>query len=811
MATDSAGWLFLEMDRFAAEDLLRDKEEGCFVVRNSSRPGCFTLTIRQASISKPCHHCLILAQSGPRGMKYALQKSQRIFTSLEELTYEYSQRIPSGQQLPCKLRFPGTELASTITEDDVGKSVEVDGYACRGVLKFFGKHQKNGMTRCGIELEDALGINNGTVHGYCYFECGPNHGILCRPDKVKIVEAEEVVPPPPPPASNRPPLREPSRETSQENFMLAPPPVPTTRRPTVSSTPPPPRVTSNSRRPPAAIPSPAPEIPTSPRPTATPTENKFMFDGEDWWIGMINGTDSAKFLSNGQVGDFIVRESQSTEDCYVLAVLKGGRNVVEYKIKHEGGLFTFYNVVTRSEAYPEMHLLIEGISEEAKTPAAHLFKDCKRLRTRFEVKKDRESSDMIDKRMHEMTKVALAVPTDFGLEFQEWYVDSCRDDVATQELQTAAAGTFVVVPHINDSYVLLVKARSEVKRIPIERMGGIYRVPSTGGIHPSLEDIVGATKNTSIPGRHLFEAEFARAPTKEEQRRGASMSGGVRRDAEYNNNTNNASDEPDIYEDIEDARAGQPGPSISPRRLLPEPSFDDDNVEEDEGTVWREDARELPLPPQEPPQPPGRDSWGFDEGGADDKSNNVATDDGSWDSWFVGPMERQMARQHLEQFEDGDFFVRESLSDAGAYVACLKIGGKVTERKIAQEGGEWLVASKRGGVQGFDTIEQLVDGIPEALNPIADLILRAVEGDNMRSHNDGMSDNDSDGVCENPNYRDSTQSFDFASSGDERNDDDIKGFDTTSMTSAMHNIDDDDSDEESAYMNQEVVDDFHDL
>lgn len=45
----------------------------------------------------------------------------------------------------------------------VGKRVKVQGYSSEGVLRFFGKHHLTGATRAGVELDDPVGKNNGTV------------------------------------------------------------------------------------------------------------------------------------------------------------------------------------------------------------------------------------------------------------------------------------------------------------------------------------------------------------------------------------------------------------------------------------------------------------------------------------------------------------------------------------------------------------------------------------------------------------------------------------------------------------------------
>lgn len=39
----------------------------------------------------------------------------------------------------------------------------VDGYASHGTLRFFGQHETKKGMRCGVELDEPEGMNNGTV------------------------------------------------------------------------------------------------------------------------------------------------------------------------------------------------------------------------------------------------------------------------------------------------------------------------------------------------------------------------------------------------------------------------------------------------------------------------------------------------------------------------------------------------------------------------------------------------------------------------------------------------------------------------
>ena len=69
------------------------------------------------------------------------------------------------------------------TASDVGSRVDVVGYGM-GTLRYFGPHKVKRSPRCGVELDDAVGNNNGTVGEHEYFDCADQHGVLVIPGKV---------------------------------------------------------------------------------------------------------------------------------------------------------------------------------------------------------------------------------------------------------------------------------------------------------------------------------------------------------------------------------------------------------------------------------------------------------------------------------------------------------------------------------------------------------------------------------------------------------------------------------------------------
>lgn len=75
----------------------------------------------------------------------------------------------------------------------LGDRVKVKGYPCEGIVRFVGMHisGKKGM-RCGVELDEPIGKNDGTVDFHEYFECDENCGLLVNISKVSLaVPAED--------------------------------------------------------------------------------------------------------------------------------------------------------------------------------------------------------------------------------------------------------------------------------------------------------------------------------------------------------------------------------------------------------------------------------------------------------------------------------------------------------------------------------------------------------------------------------------------------------------------------------------------
>ena len=76
------------------------------------------------------------------------------------------------------------------TTSDVGKRVLVEGYDSVGTLRFVGKHHVKNVYRCGVELDDNVGKNNGKIGDFTYFETTNNRGVIVSPRKVSFLDID---------------------------------------------------------------------------------------------------------------------------------------------------------------------------------------------------------------------------------------------------------------------------------------------------------------------------------------------------------------------------------------------------------------------------------------------------------------------------------------------------------------------------------------------------------------------------------------------------------------------------------------------
>jgi hypothetical protein len=74
----------------------------------------------------------------------------------------------------------------------VGNRVSVAGYGT-GTVRYFGKHAHKKHNRVGVELDQPVGLNNGTIDGHVYFVCEEGYGVLVVPSKAVRLPASTTV------------------------------------------------------------------------------------------------------------------------------------------------------------------------------------------------------------------------------------------------------------------------------------------------------------------------------------------------------------------------------------------------------------------------------------------------------------------------------------------------------------------------------------------------------------------------------------------------------------------------------------------
>ncbi|KAF9111259.1 hypothetical protein BGX27_005174 [Mortierella sp. AM989] len=84
------------------------------------------------------------------------------------------------------------EAAKNIKVDDRCE-VDVGGAALkrRGTVRYIGKTEFQPGLWVGVQYDEPLGKNNGTVQGVHYFTCPANYGSFVRPDKVETGDFPE--------------------------------------------------------------------------------------------------------------------------------------------------------------------------------------------------------------------------------------------------------------------------------------------------------------------------------------------------------------------------------------------------------------------------------------------------------------------------------------------------------------------------------------------------------------------------------------------------------------------------------------------
>ncbi|KAF8735161.1 hypothetical protein AX14_002617 [Amanita brunnescens Koide BX004] len=84
----------------------------------------------------------------------------------------------------------GNQKPTLPADITVGARCEVEsseeGFHKRGTVRYVGEPKFSKGIWIGIEYDEPIGKNDGSVQGERYFTCSQNYGVFVRPDKVKV-------------------------------------------------------------------------------------------------------------------------------------------------------------------------------------------------------------------------------------------------------------------------------------------------------------------------------------------------------------------------------------------------------------------------------------------------------------------------------------------------------------------------------------------------------------------------------------------------------------------------------------------------
>ncbi|KAF8887339.1 tubulin-folding cofactor B [Infundibulicybe gibba] len=114
--------------------------------------------------------------------------SESAYAERSDSVLAYKQRHQVGRFAP-KQKQDEAPTPSTV-DIPLGARCEVEsfeaGLSKRGTVRFVGEAKFNKGIWVGIEYDEPMGKNDGSVQGERYFSCKQNYGVFVRPEKVKV-------------------------------------------------------------------------------------------------------------------------------------------------------------------------------------------------------------------------------------------------------------------------------------------------------------------------------------------------------------------------------------------------------------------------------------------------------------------------------------------------------------------------------------------------------------------------------------------------------------------------------------------------
>eukprot|EP00268_Persea_americana_P043385 TRINITY_DN4360_c0_g1_i2.p1 TRINITY_DN4360_c0_g1~~TRINITY_DN4360_c0_g1_i2.p1 ORF type:complete len:243 (+),score=48.27 TRINITY_DN4360_c0_g1_i2:154-882(+) len=122
--------------------------------------------------------------------KYTI--SEEAYNNLDGTYRKFKEKLVSQNPSLRENKITDDFMEDLCTNIKVGDRCEVEPGGKRGVVMFVGRAETASPGFwVGIQYDEPLGKHDGMVKGKRYFDCPPLHGVLIRPDKVKVGDYPE--------------------------------------------------------------------------------------------------------------------------------------------------------------------------------------------------------------------------------------------------------------------------------------------------------------------------------------------------------------------------------------------------------------------------------------------------------------------------------------------------------------------------------------------------------------------------------------------------------------------------------------------